>query len=228
LKLHLNFVVIETFARLDAALAFLGMMNDAIPTMADKEHQYLEALASAGRWEYCEFDAERDALHQRFDSWIPTVAAYSAVVFLHSIIETQLEALAECVGNRQGSRFLVKDMHGSAVERSAIFLERVLSINVKKDPAWSCLKDLQTLRNIIVHRGGKPGESDDERKKVGELVSRYPPALELRKVDGFHEQVWMSMNLCRDFAQKGYGFFERVFKACGLPNRHLQLDSENG
>ena len=48
---------------------------------------------------------------------------------------------------------------------------------------------------------------------ISETYSRE--ALELRKADGFHEQIWMSMNLCRDFAQNFDGFIERVFKAFG-------------
>jgi len=228
LELHFNLVVIETFARLEAALAFLEMMNDGIPTVADKEHQYLKKLASEGGWEYGEYAVEEEILYQRFDSWIPTVAAYSAAVFLHSIVETQLDSFADHIAKRQGSRLRVKHIHGKGVERSAMFLERVLSIDVRTDPAWSHLQDLQELRNLIVHGGGKPGESDADRKKVGNLVRKYPQALELRKLDGFHEQIWISMKLCRDFAQSVDGFFERVFKASGLPNRHLQLDSESG
>lgn len=84
---------------------------------------------------------------------------------------------------------------------------------------------MQTLRNLIVHRGGKRGELPEHQKPVDELVRRYPTTLALQKADGFHEQIWMSMNLCRDFAQNIDGFFERVFKASGLPNRHGQLDS---
>ena len=44
-----------------------------------------------------------------------------------------------------------------------------------------------------------------------------------RKAEGVGVQIWVSMNLCRDFAQNIEGFFERVFKASGLPNLHMQL-----
>jgi hypothetical protein len=217
--------VIETFARLDGALAFLETMNDGIPAAEEKAHRYLEQFAEEGDWEYGEYAMEVQILNQKFHTWIPTFAGYAATILLHSILEVQLFAFAEHIGKKRGSKLRVKDMAGRGVEQSSIYLERVLSIPVKTDPAWDHLKDLQSLRNIIVHRGGRHGESQEHQKAVDELLKKYPQKLELRKADGFHEQIWMSMYLCRDFAQSIDGFFDRVFKASGLPNRHMQLDS---
>jgi len=146
------------------------------------------------------------------------------IILLYSIIETQLFAFAEHLGRKHGSKLRVNDMAGQGMERSALYLERVLSVPVKTDPAWRQIQDLQSLRNIIVHRGGKSGESPDQQVKVEELIKRYPKALQLQKADGVHELMWISMHLCRDFAQCIDGFFERIFKAAGLPNRHMQLD----
>jgi len=198
-------------------------MNDGIPTVEEKEHRYLEQLAAEGGWEYGEYASERDVLNDRFHTWIPTFAAYSATILLYSIVETQLDAFAEHMGKKLGSKLRVKDMAGRGVDRAASYLERALSIDVKTDSAWSCLKDLQSLRNIVVHRGGKRGESAEDQKSVDDLVKRHPQTLALQKADGFHEQIWVSMNLCRDFAQEIAGFFERVFKASGLPDRRMQL-----
>jgi hypothetical protein len=224
-KLQFNPLVIETFARLHGALAFLGTMNDGIPALEEKQHRYLEQLAKDGGWDYGDYAAERDTLDHDFHTWIPIVAAYSVTVLLYSIVETQLSAFAEYVGKNSGSKLRVEDMAGKGIERSALYLKRGLSIDVKTDPAWSRLKDLQSLRNIIVHRGGKPGESQEHQKTMKSLIGKYPEALELRNTDGFHEQIWMSMNLCRDFAQHISEFFERVFVASGLPNRHGILHS---
>ena len=46
----------------------------------------------------------------------------------------------------------------------------------------------------------------------------------MQSADGVQEQLWVSMNLCRDFREGINGFFERIFKATGLPNRHLQIE----
>jgi len=200
-------------------------MNDGIPTVEEKEHRYLERLAAEGSWDYGEYAVQRDVLNDKFHTWIPTFAAYSVAILLHSIVETQLDAFADHMGQKQGSTLRIKEMPGKGVDRSAEYLKRGLSIDVKTDSAWACLKELQWLRNTIVHRGGKPGESPKDQKRAGDLVRKYQPALALWKADGFHEQIWMSMNLCRGFAENIDGFFERLFKASGLPNRHGQLDS---
>ena len=81
------------------------------------------------------------------------------------------------------------------------------------------------LRNIIVHRGGNRGDKPDQQKAVDELIRRHPQKLQLQKADGIHEQLWVSMNLVRDFARETEGFFERIFKSAGLPNCHLQMEA---
>ena len=112
-------------------------------------------------------------------------------------------------------------MPGKGIEQSAL----VLSLPVRTDSAWVCLHDLQSLRNIVAHRNGKRAESRKHQNIEKELIRKYPRTLQFRKGDGFDEQLWISMNLCRDFLESADGFFERVFKFAGLPNRHMQLDS---
>lgn len=141
-------------------------MNDGVPAVAEKEKRYLERLAAEGDWGEGDYAVERVIFEQKFKTWIPTFAAYSATVLLHSIVETQLHAFAEHLGKKPGVKLRVKDVSGKGVDRSAIFWDRLLSIDVKTDPAWNRLQDLQSLRNIIVHRGGKRGESPEHRKQV--------------------------------------------------------------
>ena len=118
-----------------------------------------------------------------FETWIPTFAAYSGTLLLYSIVETQLSAFAEYIGKKRGSRVRVKDMAGKGIDRSAHYLDLVLSIDVKKDPAWSHLRDLQSLRNFIMHSNGKRGDSQEHA--IDDLVGRYEGKLEFRVTDGF-------------------------------------------
>jgi hypothetical protein len=198
-------------------------MYEGIPTVEEKAHRYLEQLAEKAGWETGDYAVERSVLDAKFHLWVPTFASWSAAIILHSIVETQLNAFAEYMGQQRGAKLRVKDAAGKGIDQPASYLKLALSIDVKTDPAWSQLKDLQSLRNIIVHRGGKRGESPRHQETVDELVKKYPHKLELRAADGFHEQIWMSMNLCRDFVRNVDGFFERVFRASGLPNRHIRL-----
>ena len=200
-------------------------MDGGILYVAEREHHYLEGLAREGAWDYDDYASERDILKIKFESFIPAFVTYSSTVLLHSIVETQLLAFANHVGETRSVKLQVKDIAGQGVEQSALYLKLGFAIDVKTDRAWSRLKDLQSLRNIFVHRGGRPGISDKHRKSIDDLIKRYPNDLELRRVDGFNEQIWMSMILCREFAKEIEGFFERLFKTAGLPNRHMQLES---
>lgn len=87
--------MIETFARLHGIQAFLETMNDGIPTVEAKQHQYLEQLAVKGDWEPGEYFVEKEILNDKFRTWIPEMAAYSAIILLHSIVETQLHGFAD-------------------------------------------------------------------------------------------------------------------------------------
>ena len=104
LKYHLNPVVIETFARLQGALAFVETLNDGLPTLEKKERHYLEHLASDEGWGDDDFAIENQILHKKFNTWIPTLAAYGATILLHSIVETQLDAFADYIGRKRGSK----------------------------------------------------------------------------------------------------------------------------
>ena len=189
------------------------------------ENEYLERLYVQEGWEYSDYAIEKIELDAKFRTWVPTFATYSVIILLHSVVETQLLGFAERLGKKRDAKLRVKQLAGRGLEQSALYLERVVSFPVTTDPAWPLLQDLQLLRNIIVHRGGNRGDSPDHQKSVEDLIRRHPQKLHLQKADGIHEQLWVSMNLVRAFARETEGFFERIFKAAGLPNRHLQMDS---
>src|SRR5579864_6102983 len=106
-------------------------MNDGIPMVEEKEHHYLEQLAAQEDWEHGDYFVGRDLLNAKFHTWVPTFAAYSVIILLHSIVEAQLDALAEYLGRKHGSQLQFTDMAGRGMERSANYLKLVLSIDVK-------------------------------------------------------------------------------------------------
>jgi len=224
-KIHFNTMVIGTFQRLFGIDAFLDAIDAAIPTLEAKENQDLEHLAVQEGWERSDYYIEKVDLDAKFRNWVPNYATYSIIILLYSVLETQLFAFAEHLGKKQNAKLRVKHLAGKGVEQAASYLEHVVPFPVKSDQVWPLLKDLQLLRNIVVHRGGNPGASKDDQKAVDGLIQKYPSKLALHKADGMHDQIWISMNLCRDFAREIDGFFVRIFRLAGLPNRSGQMDS---
>ena len=219
--IHFDPLVIGTFQRLFGISAFLEAVDTATPTLEANENHHLERLAAQEGWDYSDYAIEKIELDAKFRTWVPTFAAYSVVILLHSIVENQLFAFADRLGKKQSAKLRVKQLAGRGLEQAAIYLECVVSISVKTDCAWPILQDLQLLRNVIVHRGGRRGDSPEQQKDVDGLIRRHSDKLQLQKADGVHAQIWVSMNLCRDFAREVEGFFERVFESAGLPNRHM-------
>jgi len=223
--IHFDPLVIGTFQRLFGIAAFLETIGTAIPMLEANENQYLERLAAQEGWQYSDYAIEKIELDAKFRTWVPRFATYSIIILLHSVLETQLFAFAERLGKKRDAKLRVKQVAGRGLEQAALYLEGVVSFPVKVDPVWSLLQDLQLLRNIVVHRGGNCGDSPDHLKAVDGLIRRHPNKLELLKADGVHEQIWISMNLCRDFAREIEEFFGRIFKSAGFPNRHMQMDT---
>lgn len=42
-------------------------------------------------------------------------------------------------------------------------------------------------------------------------------------LDGLYGEIWVSMRLCRQFAQEIEEFFKRLFKSAGLPDKGAEI-----
>jgi len=220
-RLTIDFLVMETFQRLFGVLSLCNLLDKTIPEAELEETASLREIAEGEGWDYGEYQAEVQGLEAKFRHWLPRLSAYTILILLHSILETQLAAYAERVGRTKKAAIRLKHIQGKGIEQARLFLQAVSTIDVGSDPSWKRLEDLRELRNFICHRGGKLAESKEQRQAVGRLLRSYEGKLafpEAGKLYGFGE-IWVSMPLCRMFAQEVEGFFERLFKAAGFPDR---------
>ena len=152
---------------------------------------------------------------------MPRLSAYSIIVLLQSLLETQLFACAEWVGRRDSTVFRPRDFLGSrrgTMDVAVLFLRKAPGVDVTSDPVWSRLKDLQQLRDIIVHRSGTRGEAEEHQKTFDRLIQQYAPRLSVAEgADWLHGEIWVSLILCRDFAKDLGAFFARTLKVIGVP-----------
>jgi len=222
-RLTIDFLVLETFQRLFGVLSLCNLLDKTIPEAELEETTALREMAEGGGWDYGEYQGELQGLEAKFRHWMPRLSAYSVVILLYSVLETQLAAYAERLGRSKKSAFRLKDAKGKGIEQAKLFLLRVSAIDIGSDPSWERLTHLQKLRNFIVHQGGKLDESEEQRQTVYQLLRSYKGKLafpEEGKLYGFGE-IWVSMPLCRMFIQEVEGFFERLFKAAGFPDRRV-------
>ena len=77
--------------------------------------------------------------------------------------------------------------------------------------------NLQDLRNVIVHRLGKPGEAIEQRKDVDRLLQYYEGTLaEVKQPGGFDSELDVSRQLCDHFVEQVAAFFRRLFIAADM------------
>src|SRR5208337_94704 len=132
----------------------------------------LKQLAEHEGWDYGDYSMEDQFLDVKFRYWLPKLAAYSIIILLSSIVETQLLAYARRAGQKEKSAFDPNDLKGSVLDRVRLYVKKVSDVDLAQNERWQSLRDLQDLRDVIVHRAGKPG--DDKKQHVEQMRSLYP------------------------------------------------------
>lgn len=210
-------VVIETAGWTLALRALLEMMQEAIPEAQQRERDALRGRAKQGGWDAAEYFNELQQVDLTFETWLPRLTGYSAIVLLQSLVERQLLAVCQQLHRSQGLKLAVREVQGSPIDRAKTYLTKVANIDIANDLGWDELRNLQELRNIIVHRLGKPGASSDDQKNVNRLLEYYSGNLGLdKRPDGFEAELEVPRSLCNHFLEQVAEFFKRLFQKAGL------------
>jgi len=216
-KIRFDPLVNETSQRLYGLGAFIELVYRATPEVEVQERDALKQLAEHENWDHGDYTVEEQFLDVKFQYWLPKFAAYSIIVLLSSIVETQLLAYARRVGKREKSAFDPNDLKGSVLDKTALYLKKVWGSELAKNTRWQILRDLQDIRDVIVHRAGKPG--DDKKGRFEQMVRLYPGVsldenpYAIKKEPG----LAVSIHSCRYFAREVEAFFKDLFKDADLP-----------
>lgn len=206
-------LVLETFNRILSAKSLLELLDSNIPKAEWEEREALRTLAKEENWDESDYFIEGQVLDSKYPA-IARLGAYSIVILLYSIVETQLLALADEIGKKKKSDFSVNDISGRGIEKAQTYLKRVATLDLTTDPGWSSLRELQSMRNVIVHSMGTPKQNP---KTIDHLVGKYQGLLDA-PVDqwGRRQEIVIRMPLCRKWCEQIEEFFKRTFKAVGL------------
>jgi hypothetical protein len=125
--------------------------------------------------------------------------------------------------------FRPQQIRGHGLEPAAVYLKRAAALDIKQHPAWDELNRLQYLRNLLVHKGGKQGDSPEDKKKFEGLLQAYPrEKLSLGEnvyTLSSESEIWISLHLCRDFVRTIEGFFKRLCTTLALPDKGVWISS---
>jgi hypothetical protein len=175
----IDFLAWETEAWARATQSFLQLLAEAVPKAEAAAIAELDKQANEDGWDPGEHEAVLEALREQFRHWLPIVSAYSAVVLLHSIVETQLVAYAKRLRKDRNLQLKLSEIRGQGVQAARTYITKVAGVPIAQDPGWHQLENLQALRNIIVHRRGRQGADSRQRDTVRRLVAEYSDDLRL-------------------------------------------------
>lgn len=213
-----DFLALETDLWLYGTRAFLEAIQHAVADAESREAQELKRRAESEAWEPGEYFAESDVLREKFQHWLPRLSAYSVIILLYSLVETQLDAYAHRLQRARGLTLGVGDSHRKGTERAKKYIIKVVGIDIANDLGWREVSNLQKLRNIIVHRRGRQGDSRDQQLVQG-LLNQYPQDLSLTAAGLSDRELLVTFRLCSHFLREVEAFFHRFCAAAGFQNK---------
>jgi hypothetical protein len=226
----IDFLVWEFNSWLLGMRAFLDAISQASSEAAATEAaEKLKKRAESEGWAAEEYFAEDDVLQENFEHWLPRLSTYAVIILLQSLVETQLHTCARKLRRDRALNLDVKDLYGVGVLPAKTYLVKVANLDVADDLGWQELSNLQDIRNIIIHRRGRVGDSIEQRDLVQRLLKEYPEDLILSpaRLHGFtntnEQDIIITPRLCSHFLNEIDAFFHRLFAAAGFQESPIQL-----
>lgn len=130
----------------------------------------------------------------------------SCFVSLYTYLETSLMHRCQWQRQRIGITIDLKDMAKSGLERSMLYLEKVVRIKFSRGTSreWSDIQNYRQLRNCIVHNQGVLDENVEHREKL----ARY-----LRNKSTISLDINNEILLSREFCEETIETIERFLFA---------------
>ena len=159
-------------------------------------------------------------------SQIENTATYSIIPSCYMLFETNLVAFAKIAKQHYFLNLKHNELTGGKTEKVKKYLLKLADIDISKIEAWNALKDLEIIRNCIVHNEGKINSEFKHCEKIKFLTNKYGNNISINKP--LHEDeyyVIIKFELCEVFIEKLESFFDDVIKAFGF-NQNFYYGSE--
>lgn len=222
--MRFDFFKLSVLGDFSGATAYLDIIERAIPEAEAREAEALREKAESEGWEYEDYECARQGHEGVFEYSVPEVLSFSFLTYVHAMVEVRLGDVASALGEDRGFAIKHSEFRGSAISQVHLYLTKIAQIPIGTDPGWQRLRDLATLRNAIVHRGGRLGSDARKRKELREIARRLP--LGLTASDGWDKEsseLKVTFDLCRFFAKEAYAFFERLLALTRAETRGLDV-----
>lgn len=110
-------------------------------------------------------------LPEIFNVYFPNLQRRSALITLYSFFEHEIDKLCDRLQKQEKLRARFADMAGTGIKRSASYLEKVVGIDAGQgSPTWGAIKEIQQIRNLVVHADGRLVDDAKARKKTEDAI----------------------------------------------------------
>ena len=159
-------------------------------------------------------------------SQIENTATYSIIPSSYMLFETNLVAFANIAKEHYLLDLKYSKLEGGKTEKIKTYLSKLADINISTISSWNTLKDLETIRNCIIHNEGKVNSEFRDKKKIESLTKKYANDLSIGKP--LHENenyLIIRFSLCDKFLKSLDQFFDALVGAFGF-NQNFYYGSE--
>ena len=121
-------------------------------------------------------DSETWNLGGIFEDYFPNLQRRGALITLYSFLEHEINGLCELFMRVDGITVSPTDMRGTGVDCAVLFLVKVVGLQIDKSTTgWQEIRNIQKIRNLIVHNDGKLRDrSGKEKLELAKYVADSP------------------------------------------------------
>ena len=112
--------------------------------------------------EYLGIEGPRSELQDIFEYYYPNLERRSLLIILFSFLERQLDQLCHLFADEKKISIGLGDLRGKGIDRSRLYLQKVIGLPLGSSLIWQEIKRLQRVRNLVVHNDARLISDDKE------------------------------------------------------------------
>jgi len=150
-------------------------------------------------------------------SQLSNLACYSIIPICYMLFETNLVEFAKIAKDHFSLNIKYSDLHGAKIEKIKTYFDKFAGLKVANYQPWSILKDLEIIRNCIIHNEGIVNESFKDHKKIKLLPDKYQGDFFISSpIHSDHEVAVIKFSLCETFIRNIHCFFDKLVEELGF------------
>ena len=125
------------------------------------------------------------------------------------IFETNLTSFAQIARKHYFLELKHNELVGGKTEKVRKYLLKLAKIDISKIKSWGTLKDLEIIRNCIVHNDGKVDSKFKDSEKIKSLIRKYKNYCSINKsLYEKEEYLIIKFSSCEFFITEIEAFFD--------------------